>query len=104
MWRMLQQDQPDDYVVATGTAHTVKEFLQTAFAHLHMDWEEHVEIDPAYFRPTEVDALIGDASKAREALGWKPTVFFDELARIMVDADVQAIEDERAGRLIRVDR
>lgn len=104
MWRMLQQDRPDDYVIATGTAHSVREFLNTAFSHLGMDWQEYVEIDPAYFRPTEVDALIGDASKAREALGWRPHVFFEDLARIMVDADVKAIEDERAGRLIRVDR
>ena len=102
MWRMLQRDEPDDYVVATGEMHSVRDFLNTAGNHLGLDWEKHVEIDPRYFRPAEVDALCGDASKAREKLGWEPTTSFEELVRIMVDADVKALEDGLAGRLVRV--
>lgn len=89
MWLMLQQDQPDDYVVATGETHTVREFLDVAFGHLGLDWQRHVQIDPRYYRPTEVDLLIGDASKARRELGWKPTVDFHQLAVMMVDADLE---------------
>ena len=95
MWRMLQADQPDDYVVATGTAHTVRDFVQFAFEHGGLDWEEHVRFDDRYLRPSEVDALIGDASKAREVLGWKPDTDAKALARLMVDADV-----EHLGRLV----
>jgi GDPmannose 4,6-dehydratase len=92
MWRMLQADAPDDYVVATGTAHTVREFVEFAFGHAGLDWEQHVRFDERYLRPSEVDALIGDASKASERLGWKPRVLAPELARIMVDADRAALE------------
>ena len=98
MWLMLQPDEPDDYVVATGETHTVREFLEAAFAHAGLDWKQHVEIDPRYFRPAEVDVLLGDASKAREQLGWEPKVDFEELVRLMVDADVSALEDQLAGR------
>jgi GDPmannose 4,6-dehydratase len=101
MWRMLQHDEPDDFVVATGETHSVREFLEVAFAHAGLGWEDHVEIDPKYFRPSEVDVLLGDASKAREKLGWTATVGFEELTRLMVDADVKAIEDELAGRVTR---
>jgi GDPmannose 4,6-dehydratase len=101
MWRMLQTDEPADFVVATGEAHTVREFLEKAFQHAGLDWEPHVEIDPRYFRPSEVDALLGDASKARDTLGWEPRVGFEELVRIMVDADMAALEDQMAGKVTR---
>jgi GDPmannose 4,6-dehydratase len=101
MWRMLQQDEPDDYVIATGEMHSVRDFLEEAASHLGMDWEKHVEIDPKYYRPAEVDALQGDPSKAREKLGWEPKVTFKELVQIMIDADVKAIEDQLAGRGVR---
>jgi GDPmannose 4,6-dehydratase len=94
MWRMLQADEPDDYVLATGGNYTVRDFLQTAFEHAGLDWQEHVRFDDRYLRPTEVDALIGDASKAEAKLGWKATVNTPELARIMVDADIRAFECE----------
>jgi len=94
MWRMLQQDRPDDYVIATGQTHSVREFLDEAFGCLDLDWREYVEIDPRYLRPTEVDALCGDASKAREVLGWEPRVGFRELARMMVDADMKLARRE----------
>jgi GDPmannose 4,6-dehydratase len=95
MWLMLQQDTPEDLVIATGEAHSVREFLEEAFAHADLDWREYVEIDPKYFRPTEVDYLLGDASKARRILGWEPRVSFRELVRLMVDADLQALIDLR---------
>jgi len=104
MWLMLQQDEPDDYVVATGEAHSVRDFVEVAFKHAGLDWQDYVEIDPTYFRPTEVDALLGDATKAHDRLGWKPRVKFAELAAIMVEADRQLLADERAGRLVRIDR
>ena len=88
MWLMLQQDEPSDYVVATGVGATVKDFVQVAFEHTGLDWKEFVEIDKKYERPTEVDALIGDASKAYSALGWKAKTTWDDLARLMVDADL----------------
>jgi GDPmannose 4,6-dehydratase len=91
MWLMLQQEQPDDYVIATGETHSVRELLQEAFSYLGMAWEKHVKIDPRYFRPAEVDELQGDASKAGEKLGWKPRVAFRELVRLMVDADLRAL-------------
>ena len=89
MWRMLQQDEPSDYVLATGVGHTVREFCQAAFAHAGLDWQEHVTYDKQYERPTEVDALIGDATKARELLGWEAETKADRLAQIMVDADIE---------------
>lgn len=94
MWRMLQQDAPGDYVVATGETHTVREFCEAAFAHVGLNWKDHVIIDPHYFRPTEVDLLIGDATKAERQLGWKPTVKFDGLVKLMVDADLEAMKHE----------
>ena len=97
MWLMLQQDAPDDYVIGTGEAHSVREFVERAFAHAGLDWKEHVEIDPRYFRPAEVDALCADASKARRSLGWEPTVTFDELVGIMVDSDIQETERQMTG-------
>jgi GDPmannose 4,6-dehydratase len=102
MWRMLQADEPGDYVVATGEAHSVREFLEEAAEHMGIDWEECVAIDERYFRPAEVDFLLGDASRAREKLGWEPTVTFSELVRIMVDADRKMLADELAGRTVRV--
>ena len=102
MWLMLQQDEPDDYVVATGEAHTVRELVEAAFAHAGLDWKDHVDVDPRYFRPTEVDMLLGDATKARERLGWKPKVRFAELVRIMVDADMElAAREARAEGVAR---
>ncbi len=98
MWRMLQAEMPDDYVVATGETHSVREFLELAADVAGIDWKKHVEIDPRYFRPTEVDLLLGDASKAREKLGWKPRVSFEELVRIMVEHDLElAAREKRAG-------
>ncbi|WP_411088007.1 GDP-mannose 4,6-dehydratase [Streptomyces sp. 061-3] len=104
MWRMLQHDEPTDYVVATGVPATVRQFMETAFTHADLDWNEYVRYDPKYERPSEVDALIGDASKARETLGWRPCVRVEELARIMVDADVRQVEDQLAGAAVRIDR
>jgi len=101
MWLMLQADEPDDFVIATGTSHSVREFLEASFERAGLDWEPHVEIDPRYFRPSEVDDLRGDPSKARERLGWEPKVGFDELVAIMVDADVAALEEQLAGRVTR---
>lgn len=89
-WRMLQQDEGDDYVVATGETHTVREFCEHAFNHVGLNYEDYVEVDPRYFRPTEVDLLIGDPTKAKEKLGWEPTIKFEELVTMMVDADVEA--------------
>ncbi|WP_328535640.1 GDP-mannose 4,6-dehydratase [Streptomyces sp. NBC_00344] len=104
MWRMLQHDEPTDYVVATGVAATVREFVETAFAHAGLDWNEYVRYDPKYERPSEVDALIGDPGKAQRLLGWKPEVLVEELARIMVDADLRQVEDQLAGATVRIDR
>jgi GDPmannose 4,6-dehydratase len=103
MWRMLQAPDPDDYVVATGTASTVRDFVATAFGHAGLDWERYVRLDSRYERPSEVDALIGDPSRARAVLGWEPDVTAPELARLMVDADVELLQDELAGRSVRVD-
>jgi GDPmannose 4,6-dehydratase len=97
MWLMLQQDEPGDYVVATGEAHTVREFLDGVFARLGLDPEKHVSIDPQYFRPTEVDLLVGDASKARTVLGWKPEVNFDGLIDRMVEHDLMLARREQAA-------
>jgi GDPmannose 4,6-dehydratase len=101
MWLMLQADAPDDYVIATGETHSVREFLELAFSHAGLEWQAHVEIDPRYFRPSEVDVLLGDAGKARERLGWAPKVGFEELVTLMVDADVGALEDQLAGKVTR---
>ncbi len=104
MWRMLQCDAPDDFVIATGEGVSVRQFLEFSFEHAGLDWREHVRYDPKYERPSEVDALIGDASKAEELLGWKPEVKSRELARIMVDADIRRLEDQLSGAAVRVDR
>jgi GDPmannose 4,6-dehydratase len=103
MWRMLQADQPTDYVLATGHAMTVREFCQAAFARADLDWEKHVAYDERYERPAEVDALIGDAMKAERELGWKAKTYGDDLVNVMVDADIKKLEDELAGRLVRID-
>ncbi|MBO3143283.1 GDP-mannose 4,6-dehydratase [Dermatophilus congolensis] len=92
MWRMLQADQPDDYVLATGTPCTVREFLAAAFTHVNLDWQKYVKFDERYLRPTEVDSLIGDASKAHKNLGWKATTHAHDLAKIMVDADIELLK------------
>jgi GDPmannose 4,6-dehydratase len=94
MWRILQADAPDDYALATGNGVTVRDFVVTAFEHAGLDWEKHVKFDDRYLRPAEVDALIGDASKAKRQLGWEPKVKADQLARIMVDADIEALACE----------
>jgi GDPmannose 4,6-dehydratase len=102
MWMMLQAPKPEDYVIATGETHTVREFLELAFDRLQLDWQKHVKIDSKYYRPTEVDLLIGDASKAKRDLGWEAKVRFEELAHMMVDADLAAererLEGSRAKR------
>lgn len=97
MWLMLQHEIPDDFVIATGETHSIREFLQEAFTYLDLDWQEYVKIDPRYFRPAEVDLLIGDPSKARELLGWEPRVRFKELVRIMVDADLEDLQRQSQG-------
>jgi GDPmannose 4,6-dehydratase len=94
MWRILQQDSGDDFVIATGETHTVREFAEAAFAHVDLDWEKYVKHDPRYERPAEVDLLIGDASKAKKVLGWEPKVRFKDLVRIMVDADMELLSRE----------
>ncbi|MCX7044172.1 MAG: GDP-mannose 4,6-dehydratase [Candidatus Sumerlaeota bacterium] len=92
MWEIMQHSQAEDFVIATGETHSVREFLDVAFAHVGLDWQKYVEIDPRYLRPTEVDLLVGDASKARRVLGWKPKTTFNDLARLMVDADVEFLK------------
>ncbi len=99
MWLMLQQEKADDFVVATGQTHSVREFLDEAFKHADLDPYDFVEIDPNYFRPAEVDFLIGDASKARKKLGWEPKVKFRELVKIMVEADVEALDRQLSGKV-----
>jgi GDPmannose 4,6-dehydratase len=99
MWLMMQAGQPDDYVIATGETHSVREFLDEAFGRLDLEWQPHVEIDPRYYRPAEVDLLMGDASKARRVLGWEPTVGFKELVGLMVDHDLELARQEREARL-----
>ena len=99
MWLMLQQDKPDDYVVATGETHSVKEFLEEAFAHVGLNWEKYVVQDQRYMRPAEVDLLIGDPTKAEKQLGWKPKTKFKDLVKIMVDADVELLKAHREGRI-----
>jgi GDPmannose 4,6-dehydratase len=99
MWLMLQQNEPDDYVIATNETHSVQEFLEVAFGCVDLDWRKYVEIDPRYYRPAEVDLLIGDASKAKKKLGWAPKTTFAELARLMTESDVKLLEDQLAGRV-----
>jgi GDPmannose 4,6-dehydratase len=101
MWRMLQLDEPDDFVIATGETHSVREFVQLAFDHVGLDWEKYVEIDQRYFRPNEVDLLLGDASKAEQAFGWRPEVKLEGLVKLMVDADRSLLADQLEGRLDR---
>ena len=98
MWLMLQQEKPDDYVIATNETHSIREFLDVAFSHAGMDWNKYVEIDPRYYRPAEVELLIGDFSKAKRQLGWAPKTTFVELVKLMVDADIQLLKDYREGR------
>jgi len=103
MWLMIQADEPDDYVIATGESHSVRDFLDQAFGYLDLDWKEHVDIDPRYYRPAEVDVLMGDASKARRVLGWEPTISFNELVTLMVDHDLELATQE-AGQSTGDDR
>jgi GDPmannose 4,6-dehydratase len=98
MWLMVQQDKPDDYVIATNETHSVREFLEAAFGHVGLNWEQYVEIDPNYYRPTEVDLLVGDYSKAKRILGWEPKTKFVDLVKLMVDADVELLKEEREGK------
>jgi GDPmannose 4,6-dehydratase len=102
-WRMLQQDEASDYVVATGETHSIKEFLAEAFGCVDLDWNEYVKIDPRYYRPAEVDLLIGDASKAKKILGWEPKTTFSQLVKIMVAADQEALALQLSGKAIRSD-
>jgi len=97
MWRMLQQDSPEDYVICTGETHSVREFCQLAFDHVGLNWEDHVVVDDEFMRPAEVDLLVGDAAKAEADLGWKPETSFPELVRLMVDADLALIEGRLRG-------
>ena len=105
MWLMLQQEQPDDYVIATNETHSVREFLELAFNYVNLDWEEYVEFDKRYLRPAEVDLLIGDSTKARTKLGWTPSVTFEQLVALMVEADLQALgltsPGEKVGEVIK---
>jgi GDPmannose 4,6-dehydratase len=98
MWLMLQQDNPDDFVIATGEMYSVREFLDEVFGYLELDWQKYVEIDERYFRPTEVDVLCGDATKAKKILKWQPKVTFKELAKMMTDADMKIAKGEKLVR------
>jgi GDPmannose 4,6-dehydratase len=97
MWRMLQQDRPEDFVLGTGESHSIEEFVREAFGYVGLDWQEYVELDPEHLRPTEVDFLVADSSKAREALAWEPRITFRDLVHIMVDADLEALSAEPVG-------
>jgi GDPmannose 4,6-dehydratase len=99
MWLMLQQEKPDDYVIATNETHSVLEFLQEAFGHVGLDWNKYVEIDPRYYRPAEVDLLVGDYAKAKRQLGWEPKTRFADLVKLMVDADVELLRRHRQGEI-----
>jgi GDPmannose 4,6-dehydratase len=101
MWLMLQQDNPDDYVIATGETHSIREFLDLSFGLAGLEWQKYVEIDPRYYRPAEVDVLIGDAAKAKKQLGWTPKTTFQELVRIMTEADIAMLAHEMSGKAIR---
>ncbi|HTG44318.1 MAG TPA: GDP-mannose 4,6-dehydratase [Verrucomicrobiae bacterium] len=98
MWLMLQQPEPDDYVISTNETHSIREFLDIAFEHAGLDWKKYVEIDPRYYRPAEVDLLIGDYSKAKQKLGWEPKTRFVDLVKLMVDADIKLLKDHKEGR------
>jgi GDPmannose 4,6-dehydratase len=100
MWLMLQQDAPDDYVVATGVKHSVRYLVELAFTHVGLNWQDHVEIDPKLLRPAEVNTLCGDASKARRVLGWKPEVDFERLVAMMVDADLERLGRELSEKAV----
>ena len=104
MWRMLQKDEPGDYVLATGVGATVQDFAEAAFAAADLDWRDHVQVDREYYRPAEVDRLVGDASKAAAELGWTARTHWWDLARVMTDSDDQLVADQLAGRLVRIDR
>ena len=104
MWRMLQVSEPDDFVLATGVGATVEQFAEASFRVVGLDHREHLEVDPSYYRPAEVNYLLGEPAKAEAALDWRATTHWDELARIMVEADVQLVQDQLAGRQVRVDR
>ena len=97
MWKMLQSEKPENYVIGTGEAHSVREFVEKAFSYVGLNWEKYVKIDPRYFRPTEVEELIADPSKARKMLGWNPKIKFNELIKIMVDADMRELGLEPIG-------
>jgi GDPmannose 4,6-dehydratase len=101
IWRMLQQDEPEDFLLATGETHSVREFVERAFSEVGLDWRRHVEVDPQYYRPTEIDRLEGDSSKARKKIGWAPLTRFRDLVKIMVEADVQLLEDKLSGQIER---
>lgn len=98
MWLMLQQEKPDDYVIATNETHSIREFLEVAFGYVGLDWRKYVDIDARYLRPTEVDLLIGDYGKAKRQLGWEPKTKFEDLVKLMVDADIRLLKDHREGR------
>ena len=95
MWLMLQQEKPDDFVIATGETHSVREFTEKVFSKLDLDYNKYVSVDPRYFRPTEVDVLLGDASKAKKTLGWKPRVTFDALIDMMIATDMELAKKEK---------
>lgn len=97
MWLMLQQEKPDDYVIATNETHSIKEFLDLAFTYVKLDWQKYVEFDERYLRPAEVELLIGDSTKARKQLNWEPSVTFEQLVHLMVDADIKALEMQERG-------
>jgi GDPmannose 4,6-dehydratase len=99
MWLMVQQDEPDDFVIATNETHSIREFLDVAFGHVGLDWNEFVEIDPRYYRPAEVDLLIGDYAKAKRKLGWEPKTKFADLVKLMVDADIELVKAHQEGRI-----
>ncbi len=101
MWLMLQQDAPDDYVIAAGESHTVREFLEEAFSYVGLNWQNYLDIDPKHYRPAEVDLLVGDASKARRKLGWEPRTRFKDLVRLMVDADMAVLKGQQVERGLR---
>lgn len=102
MWLMLQQEQPDDYVIATNETHSIREFLDLAFGHVSLEWQQYVRIDPRYYRPAEVDILQGDYSKARTKLGWEPKTRFADLVKLMVEEDIRLLKDQRDGKITRV--
>ena len=102
MWKMLQLNKPEDFVIGTGESHSVREFVEIAFSYANLRWQDYVKIDPRYYRPTEVDSLRADASKAEKLLGWKPRIKFDELARIMVDHDMMLLGLDPPGEGLKV--